>query len=426
MAGKEKAYLVGIQRPTESRPQAERSLFELVELTRTAGGEIVGQTLQSIKQIDSTYFIGSGKVQEIARFVEEKTVDLVIIDDDLSPAQQAHLENKIGIRIVDRTGLILDIFAQRARSRAGKLQVELAQMIYLLPRLKGRGVLMSRLGGGIGTRGPGETKLEVDRRTLRDRISKLRAEISQLQKTRHLHRSKRQGIPLPIVSLVGYTNAGKSALLNSLSGAGVLTQDMLFSTLDPTTRQIFLPNKQKFLLTDTVGFIKKLPVQLIDAFKATLEEVTESDLICHLVDLSDSEFETKMKVVDEILHSLGAGGRSILYVYNKIDKVEDPRLIFLRHKRRHPFVMISAEKKINLWTGGTTAGTAGSFLEQIEAQLSHFTETVELKIPIEDQKAIADIFAWGQVLEQHYFRRSVRIKATLSHRMANQFKKIYG
>ncbi len=416
MADKEKAYLVGIQRPTESRPQAERSFLELVELTRTAGGEIVGQTFQNIKQIDPTYFIGSGKVQEIARFVEEKTVDLVIVDDDLSPAQQAHLENKIGIRIVDRTGLILDIFAQRARSRAGKLQVELAQMIYLLPRLKGHGVLMSRLGGGIGTRGPGETKLEVDRRTLRDRISKLRSEISELHKTLHLHRSKRQGIPLPIVTLVGYTNAGKSTLLNSLSGAGVLTQDMLFSTLDPTTRQIFLPNKQKFLLTDTVGFIKKLPVQLVDAFKATLEEVTESDLICHLVDLSDPEFETKMEVVDGILHSLGAGGRSILYVYNKIDISDDPRLIFLRHKRRHPFVMISAEKKINL----------GGFLEQITVQLSHFTETVELKIPIEDQKAIAGIFESGQVLEQHYFKKTVRLKATLSHRMASLFKKRYG
>lgn len=416
MAVNEKAYLVGIQRPTESRPQAERSLFELVELTRTAGGEIVGQTLQSIKQIDPTYFIGSGKVQEIARFVEEKTVDLVIVDDDLSPAQQAHLKNKIGIRIVDRTGLILDIFAQRARSRAGKLQVELAQMIYLLPRLKGRGVLMSRLGGGIGTRGPGETKLEVDRRTLRDRISKLRSEISELHKTLHLHRSKRQGIPLPIVSLVGYTNAGKSTLLNSLSGAGVLTQDMLFSTLDPTTRQIFLPNKQKFLLTDTVGFIKKLPVQLVDAFKATLEEVTESDLICHLVDLSDPEFETKMEVVDGILHSLGAGNRPILYVYNKIDASDDPRSIFLRHKRRHPFVMISAEKKINLV----------GLLEQIGAQLSHFTETVELKIPMEDQKTIAGIFEAGQVLEQRYFKKTVRLKAILSHRMASLFKKRYG
>lgn len=416
MANKEKAYLVGIQRPTESRPQAERSYLELVELTRTAGGEIAHQTFQSIKQIDPTYFIGSGKVQEIARFVEEKTVDLVIIDDDLSPAQQAHLENKIGIRIVDRTGLILDIFAQRARSRAGKLQVELAQMIYLLPRLKGRGVLMSRLGGGIGTRGPGETKLEVDRRTLRDRISKLRSEISELHKTLHLHRSKRQGIPLPIVTLVGYTNAGKSTLLNSLSGAGVLTQDMLFSTLDPTTRQIFLPNKQKFLLTDTVGFIKKLPVQLVDAFKATLEEVTESDLICHLVDLSDSEFETKMEVVDGILHSLGAGGRPILYVYNKIDISDDPRSIFLRHKRRHPFVMISAEKKINL----------GGLLEQIGAQLSHFTETVELKIPMEDQKTIAGIFETGQVLEQRYFKKTVRLKAILSRRMASLFKKRYG
>ena len=415
MANREKVYLVGIQRQAETRSQAERSLRELIQLTKTAGGEITGQTFQHIKRIDPTYFIGSGKVGELAKIVKEKSVDLVIIDDDLSPAQQAHLEQEIGVRMVDRTGLILDIFAHRAKSREGKLQVDLAQMIYLLPRLKGHGVLMSRLGGGIGTRGPGETKLEVDRRTIRDRISRLRSEISGVQKTRELHRSKRQGIPLPIVTLVGYTNAGKSTLLNSLSGANVLTEDKLFSTLDPTTRQVWLPNKQKCLLTDTVGFIKKLPVQLVDAFKATLEEVTESDLICHLIDVSDPEFEAKIDVVDDILHSLGASGTPVLYVYNKVDVSQDPRFIFLSHKRRHPYVMISAQQKINL----------GGLLEKIESQLSHFTETLELKIPIEDQKTIAHIFELGHVLEQRYFRKSVCLKVTMSKRMANLLRKQY-
>lgn len=418
MGNKEKAYLVGIQRPMQTRSQAEQSLRELCSLTTTAGGEIAGHTLQHIKRIDSAYFIGSGKVGQIAEVVKEKVADLIIIDDDLSPAQQTHLEKEIGVRVVDRTGLILDIFARRARSREGKLQVDLAQMIYLLPRLKGHGVLMSRLGGGIGTRGPGETKLEVDRRTIRDRISRLRSEISGIQKTRHLHRSKRQRIPLPCMTLVGYTNAGKSTLLNSLSfkrGNAVLTEDKLFSTLDPTTREVYLPNKQKFLLTDTVGFIKKLPIQLIDAFKATLEEVTEADLICHLIDISDPEFEAKIEVVEDILHSLGASHTPILYVYNKIDAIPDPRFVFLSHQRRHPYVMISAEKKINL----------GELLGKIEAQLSSFTETIELKIPIEDQKTIAHIFEVGQVLEQRYFRKSVRLKVTMSQRMANLFRKQY-
>lgn len=416
MANKEKAYLVGIQRPTETRSQAEQSLKELGSLTTTAGGEIAGKTLQHIRRIDSAYFIGSGKVEEISEIVKEKGIDLIIMDDDLSPAQQTHLEEKTGVRVVDRTGLILDIFARRAQSREGKLQVDLAQMIYLLPRLKGHGVLMSRLGGGIGTRGPGETKLEVDRRTIRDRISRLRSEISEVQRTRHLHRSKRKALPLPCVTLVGYTNAGKSTLLNSLSfkqGHPVLTEDKLFSTLDPTTREVYLPNKQKFLLTDTVGFIKKLPIQLVDAFKATLEEVTEADLICHLIDISDSDFEAKIDVVEEILHLLGASQTPVLYVYNKIDAIPDPRFVFLSHQRRHPYVMISAGKKINL----------GGLLEKIEEQLSSFVETLELKIPIEDQKTIARIFEAGKVLEQRYFQKSVRLKVTMNRRMANFFRK---
>lgn len=408
--------MVGIQRPTETRSQAEQSLKELGSLTTTAGGEIAGKTLQHIRRIDSAYFIGSGKVDEISEIVKEKGIDLIIMDDDLSPAQQTHLEEKTGVRVVDRTGLILDIFARRAQSREGKLQVDLAQMIYLLPRLKGHGVLMSRLGGGIGTRGPGETKLEVDRRTIRDRISRLRSEISEVQRTRHLHRSKRKALPLPCVTLVGYTNAGKSTLLNGLSfkqNHPVLTEDKLFSTLDPTTREVYLPNKQKFLLTDTVGFIKKLPVQLIDAFKATLEEVTEADLICHLIDISDSDFEAKIDVVEEILHSLGASQTPVLYVYNKIDAIPDPRFVFLSHQRRHPYVMISAEKKINF----------GGLLEKIEEQLSSFMETLELKIPIEDQKTIARIFEAGKVLEQRYFQKSVRLKVTMSRRTANFFRK---
>src|SRR3989339_1134977 len=276
----ENPIIVGLE--TGAEPQLiplEESLAELARLTHTAGAKVVGTLSQKRPMPDQRYYIGQGKLLELQTLVKSTEADMVVFDISLSSSQQRNLEEFLGLKVIDRTELILDIFALHAKSREGKLQVELAQDSFLLSRLSGHGVAMSRLGGGIGTRGPGETKLEYDRRKIRDRISVLKKELKNLKITRDMHRQKRQGVPLPIVTIVGYTNAGKSTLLNTLTASHVLAEDKLFATLDPTTRKLILPNHQKILLTDTVGFIKKLPVQLVEAFKATLEEVTEADVL---------------------------------------------------------------------------------------------------------------------------------------------------
>ncbi len=414
-AGGERALLVGIEKTDESRAQALESLRELSLLAYTAGARVIEQTFQKLRRMTPTYFIGEGKAQEIAQLVKSRNIDVIFMDHDLSASQQSNLETLCEVKVIDRTGLILDIFAQRAQSRAGKLQVELAQLNYLLPRLKGHGVFMSRLGGGIGTRGPGETKLEYDRRKIRDRIVTLKKELSLLQNSRSLYRSKRQGVPLPVVAIVGYTNAGKSTLLNTLTQAGVLAEDKVFATLDPTTRQLLLPNHQKILLTDTVGFIKKLPVQLVEAFKATLEEVTQADLLLHMIDVSHPEFEQQAQEVLKVLERLGVSQKSILHIYNKIDLLPKDHHTFLQHQRLHPFCVISAEKEQNL----------DALLENIQAMLGYFMETIDLSLPMEDQKTLSLIYDNGFVMEKKYFKKSIRIKAQISHRLANQLKKRY-
>ncbi|MBI3018294.1 MAG: GTPase HflX [Deltaproteobacteria bacterium] len=411
----EKALLVGIERADETRDQALDSLRELALLAYTAGARVVDETFQKLKRITPSYFVGEGKAKEIAGIVKAKDIDVILIDSDLSAGQQGNLEALCEAKVIDRTGLILDIFAQRAQSRAGKLQVELAQLNYLLPRLKGHGVFMSRLGGGIGTRGPGETKLEYDRRKIRDRIATLKKELLLLENSRQLYRSKRQGVPVPVVAIVGYTNAGKSTLLNTLTQAQVLAEDKVFATLDPTTRQLLLPNHQKVLMTDTVGFIKKLPVQLVEAFKATLEEVVEADLLLHMIDVSHPDFEQQAQEVLKVLEQLGVYQKPILHVYNKIDLLPANHHLFLRHKRLHPFCMISAEKEQNL----------EALFTNIQTLLSNFVETVDLKLPLEDQKTLSLIYANGLVIEKKYLKNSVRIKAQVSHRIANQLKKKY-
>lgn len=329
----DRAILVGLQESGQSYEDLMDGLAELSRLVESAGGQVLQALWQRREGPNSATVIGSGKVQELALLVQDLGANLVVFDRELTPSQVRTLEEAVGVRVVDRSEVILDIFAQRARTRAGKLQVELAQLQYLLPRLAGRGRTMSRLGGGIGTRGPGETQLEMERRAIQRRIGKLRQEVEELRRHRQRLRQRREASQIPVVALVGYTNAGKSTLLNALTHAQVYVADQLFATLDPTTRRLELPNRQAVLLTDTVGFLTELPDQLVDAFQATLEEVTEADALLHVVDLSHPNWEGQIEAVETLLDEmpLATGPRQL--VFNKIDRldpewVEDVRLLY--------------------------------------------------------------------------------------------------
>jgi len=338
---KEKAFLVGVELPKEEFP-LPLTLEELKRLAETAGAVIVGSLAQKRNKPDARYFIGSGKLEELKAKSTAVDANLVVFDHELSPSQERNLEDALGVKVIDRTELILDIFAQHAKSREGRLQVELAQANFLLTRLTGHGVLMSRLGGGIGTRGPGETKLEYDRRVIRKRIAELKDEIEKVRKERFLKREKRRRSQIPVAVLVGYTNSGKSTLLNALTHAEVLVEDKLFATLDPTTRRLYLPSGKIILLTDTVGFIQKLPHQLIAAFHATLEEVSEADLLLHVVDVSHPYFEKQMHAVYSVLEELGSITKPIITVFNKIDRLENKSKMKKYLKKYQPAVAISA------------------------------------------------------------------------------------
>lgn len=342
----ERALLVGVQLPTENIPSG-LSLPELGRLAATAGAQVVGSLTQKRDRPDPQYFIGSGKVGELRELTTSKCANLVIFDHELKPSQNRNLEEELGIKVIDRTELILDIFAQHAKSREGKLQVELAQSSFLLTRLTGHGAQMSRLGGGIGTRGPGETKLEYDRRKIRARISALKQEIEKVRKERAIKREKRRSTMIPSASIIGYTNAGKSTLLNSLTRAGVLAEDKLFATLDPTTRRLYLPSGRTILVTDTVGFIQKLPHQLVTAFHATLEEVTESDLLLHVVDISHPYFERQIEAVYNVLEELGGITKPMVTILNKTDQAEK-NVIAAALKKYRPACPVSALKKEGL------------------------------------------------------------------------------
>jgi len=316
---RETAILVGCLLDGRDEERMRLSMEELHELARTADVEVLDVITQNRDRIDNAWYLGSGKVEEISHRANQLEVDLVIFNDELSPSQNRNLEALFECRVIDRTQLILDIFARRAQSREGKIQVELAQYNYLLPRLAGQGKQMSRLGGGIGTRGPGETKLETDRRHIRRRISELKAQLSDVVRTRALHRERRKKNQVFQVALVGYTNAGKSTLLNRLTNADTLQEDKLFATLDPTTRQLTLGGGMDVLLTDTVGFIQDLPTALVAAFRSTLEGVTQADLILHVVDSHHPDFEIHMEVVDKVLADLGAEKIPQFVVFNKAD-----------------------------------------------------------------------------------------------------------
>lgn len=345
----EKAVLIGLILKNTSPWQAEETLQELAQLTESAGAEVLHVVQQKRDVPDSSLYMGKGKVEEVRLLMEESGADVVVIDAELTPSQGRNLEEALECKVVDRTALILDIFATRARSKEGKLQVELAQLNYLLPRLTGKGTSMSRLGGGIGTRGPGETKLEMDRRRIRRRISNLNKEIENIKKHRAVQRQARKKNRIPTIALVGYTNAGKSTLFNSLTQSLTFTEDKLFATLDPLLRKARLPGGQEIIVADTVGFIKKLPHFLVASFRATLEEVKEADLLLNVTDISHPFMEEQMVSVLRVLKDIYKGeSYEILPVFNKTDLLQDEGGI-LRLKREYPdSVLISALKKENI------------------------------------------------------------------------------
>jgi len=397
----ERALLVGLSRGRDAAT-AESSLEELGRLADTAGAEVIETVLHRRDTPDPATFIGKGKAQEVRDVVRGSGADTVIMDEELSPAQLRNLEELFGCKVLDRTALIIDIFAQHAHSSEGKAQVELAQLNYFLPRLRGWGESMSRLGGGIGTRGPGETKLEVDRRRIKRRITKLHDEIKDLEKTRATKRRERTRSRVPSVALVGYTNAGKSTLLNRLTNAGVLVEDKLFSTLDPTTRRLELPDGRPCVMTDTVGFVRKLPHALVEAFKSTLEEAVLADLIVHLVDGSDPDPESQYAAVREVLGEIGAATVPELIAVNKIDALSEVDLARLR--RRFP-------------EAGFLSALEGEgvpdLLRRISEELPHPEIEVDLLVPYDRGDVVAALHAAGAVLAEEYLEGGTRLRARL-------------
>jgi len=404
----ERVILVGVA-VGGSIEATERSLEELRRLTETAGAEVVDATLQRRTRPDAGTFVGKGKVLEVAEMVKAQGADTVIMDDELSPGQLRRLEELVDAKVIDRTALILDIFAQHATSREGKAQVELAQLNYLLPRLRGWGESLNRMGGGIGTRrGPGETKMEVDRRRIRRRITRLHRDLAEMAKTRDVKRRGREQAGLPGVALAGYTNAGKSTMLNRLSGAGVLVEDKLFSTLDPTTRRLDLPAGRSVTLTDTVGFIAKLPHDLVEAFKSTLEEVALADLVVHLVDAAQPDPVAQVEAVRKVLTEVGAGDVPELLVLNKGDLVDD--LSRARLMRQFPGApLISA----------ATGEGIDELLIEVAARLPHPDVYLTAVLPFQRGDLLDRAYREGEVLEVEHrpegTRLVVRAPAALAH-----------
>lgn len=398
-SGPERAILVAVERHGAGYWDAAESLRELTNLASTAGLDVVGEVVQAVKRPHPRTLIGTGKIEEIAAQVADRQAVVVVFDDELTPVQQRNLEQRLGVKVVDRTQLILDIFAQRATSQEGKLQVELAQLQYLMPRLTRQWLHLSRQRGGVGTRGPGETQLEVDRRRVRERIALLRRRLQQARRTRALHRVKRAEVPYPVVALVGYTNAGKSTLMNRLTDAGVLVENKLFATLDPTVRVLRLPGGGEALLVDTVGFIHKLPHDFIDAFKSTLEEVSSASLLLHVVDAAEELASERIAIVDRVLNDLGAGETPRITIFNKLDRLVEPY--------RLPRVD-GATCQISAHSG---AGIE-DLLRQIDHLLESRQERVELSIPVDRADLIAAMHRSGKVVEEKLESDQTRYRVT--------------
>lgn len=393
----ERVVLVGISE--RDGDDAADSLEELAELARTAGASVCATLLQNRERRHPATYIGTGKVDELRQLALEREATGIICDDELSPAQMKNLQDLLDVKVMDRTLLILDIFAARAGTKEGRIQVELAQLRYRMTRLAGFGRAMSRLGGGIGTRGPGETKLETDRRVVAGRISTLKQELLEIQRHREVNRSQREKNHMPVAAIVGYTNAGKSTLLNRLTDAGVLEEDKLFATLDPTTRKLELAGKQQILLTDTVGFIRKLPHHLVDAFRSTLEEAKYADFIIHVVDASNPQMDKQMHIVYETLEKLGVGDKKILTLFNKQDLVADPQ----------PIQDMRAERVLR------TSVAKGEGLLEIKEALSDFLRDnqilLERVFPYQEAGLIALVRKKGELLAEEYRPEGIYVKA---------------
>lgn len=405
----DKAILAGLDAAVFSREETatESTLEELKALLETAGGTAVGMLLQARPAPDPHSFLGEGKVEELRQAVEATGANMVIFDNDLSPSQIRTLEDMTGATVIDRSALILDIFAQRAKTREGRLQVELAQYQYLLPRLSGMGRSLSRQGGGIGTRGPGETRLESDRRHIRTRISRLQQELKEVRRVRGVQRQLREKNSVPVVALIGYTNAGKSTLLNALTGAGIPANNRLFDTLDTTTRRLTVSDTLDVLLSDTVGFIAKLPHNLVEAFQATLEELQYADLLLHVIDASDPDREAHMEVVEKLAAELAPQGVPIIEVYNKADLVE-PQLIPIGENR----VAISASEGRGL----------DALLRRMEKNLDTGVKCVVLKLPYSAAGEVDRIHREGKVFSSEYENDGILVDAALSREMQGRYR----
>ena len=406
-----RVYLIGVELKTRSAADIRESLTELAELATTAGTQIVGEGVQKLANPVAATYIGQGKAQEFAVFCQANDVDTVIFDDELTPAQTRNLEKIFGCKIMDRTALILEIFGQRARTREGKLQIEHAQLEYLLPRLTRYWSHLSRQRGSTGSiGGEGESQLEADRRKIQERLDKIASELEIVRRQRETQRAGRQRSLWPLASIVGYTNAGKSTLLNRLTGASVLAEDKLFATLDPTTRRLRLPTNQNVLLTDTVGFIKKLPHGLVEAFKATLEEVVQADLLLHVVDISHPLAAQQIEAVNEVLLEIGAAEKPVLMVFNKLDQLAGGFPPVMREKYPRA-VNISAR----------TGEGIDPLLAEIGTQLRPIREFLDLRVPLTEAAILARLHAVGQIVESRYTGKSARLKVRIPPHLHGEF-----
>lgn len=393
----EKVILVGVS--FREGDDTEDSMTELAELVETAGAEVVGMTVQGRANIHPGTYVGSGKLQEIRQMISDLQADGIVCDDELSPAQLRNMEKELDCKVMDRTLVILDIFAARASTSEGKIQVELAQLRYRLSRLTGLGTSLSRLGGGIGTRGPGEKKLEMDRRLIKSRISQLKRELEEVRQHREVNRGQRSRNHTKVAAIVGYTNAGKSTLLNRLTGAGVLEEDKLFATLDPTTRNLKLDSGQEILLTDTVGFIRKLPHHLIEAFRSTLEEAKYADLIIHVVDASNPQWDKQMQIVYETLQNLGVTGKKIITLFNKQDKLQQEEIV--KDFKADYTLKISAATEDGL----------EQVKEVLEEVLREDKQFLEGTFPYDLGGQISAIRKYGELLEEEYRENGIYVRA---------------